>query len=280
MKVIFSPKCLEYDTPGHPESSERVRSTYGCLKKSDGFEFVIPAPCSRQDLLLVHSPKLIDEVKHGKFFNPETPSLPNIYEYAKLSAGGALLAMELALRGEKAFSLMRPPGHHAGKATFEGFCYFNNIAIAVAKALKKVRKIAILDIDCHFGQGTQEIFFGSKRVLCVSLHQHGIYPGGGDHSEKNCINYPMDAGIEEMSYLGKLEAAIEKIKEFNPNLLAISAGFDTYKEDPLTNMNLEVNSYSKIVEIINEIEKPKFAVLEGGYNNKLPLCVYEFLKKF
>ncbi len=281
MKIVFSRKCLEYDSPGHPESSGRVRKTYEFLRKSKKFEFVKPEGCSRQDLLLVHSEKLIDKIKHGRFVNFETPPLPDIYSYAKLAAGGAVLAMDTALKEGRSFSLMRPPGHHAGKTKFGGFCYFNNIAVAVTKALKRVKKVGILDLDCHFGQGTQEIFLGNKGVLSVSLHQYGfIYPGGGKHSENNCINYPMDAGTDESEYLEKLETAIEKIKKFNPNLLAISAGFDTYKGDPLTNMNLEIESYSKITEIINEIEKPKFAVLEGGYSKKLPLCVYEFLKKF
>ena len=204
MKVVFSGKCLEYDTPGHPESSERVRRTYEMLKGSKVFEFIKPKECSRQDLLLVHSPHLVDIIKHGKFSNLETPSFPDIYNYAKLSAGGAILAMEIALKEGKAFSLMRPPGHHASRNEFEGFCYFNNIAIAVMRALKKVGKVAILDIDVHHGNGTQEIFLGKKRVVYVSLHQYGfIYPGTGKHSEDNCYNYPLESGTGEEEYLQK-----------------------------------------------------------------------------
>jgi len=284
MKIVFSGKCLKYDAPGHPESSERVRRVYEFLKNKrfkNRFQFVEPDPCSRQDLLAVHSEKMIDTIKHGKFMNFETPALPNIYGYAKLSAGAAIIAMKIALEEGKSFSLMRPPGHHASQDKFEGFCYFNNIAIAVTKALKHVKRVAILDIDVHHGNGTQDIFMGHENVLFVSLHQYGFfYPGTGKHSEENCINYPLEAGTEESEYLGKLEAAVERIKEYGPNLLAISAGFDTYREDPIGGIKLGPESYSKIADIINEIRKPKFAVLEGGYSDGMKQCVFEFLKGF
>ncbi|MEE9323168.1 MAG: histone deacetylase [Candidatus Aenigmarchaeota archaeon] len=281
MKIVFSSKCLEYDLPGHPESSERVRNTYELLKDSKKFGFIKPEECSRQDLLLAHSEKMIDTVKHGKFVNFETPAIPDIYKYAKLSVGGAILAMETALKEGKSFSLMRPPGHHAGKKTFEGFCYFNNLAIAVMKALEEVKKVAILDIDVHHGNGSQEIFMGSKNVIYVSLHQYGfIYPGTGKHSEGNCHNYPLESGIDKVEYLQKLEVGLEKIKEFNPDLIAVSAGFDTFERDPLAGLELGVGSYSNISKMISELAKPRFAVLEGGYSKKLPECVFSFLKGF
>lgn len=281
MKIVFSEKCLEYDEPGHPESSDRIRRTYELLAKSGGFKFVAPEPCTRQDLLLVHSPSLIDTIRRGKFYNPETPALPNIYDYAKLSAGGALLAMELALKEGKAFSLMRPPGHHAGKAKFEGFCYFNNVAVATAKALKKIGKVAVLDIDAHHGNGSQEIFMGNKSVVYVSLHQYGnFYPGTGKHHEKNCYNFPLESGIEESLYLQKLEVGLDIIGKFNPDLIAVSVGFDTFKEDPLAGLKLEIETYSKMSKMIAESGKPRFAVLEGGYSEKLAECVKAFLKNF
>ena len=284
MKVVFSPKCLGYDAPGHPESSERVRRTHELLRNFKEFEFVRPEPCTRQDLLLVHAAKTIDEIKHDRFYNPETPALPDIYHYAKLSAGGALLAMELALKGEKAFSLLRPPGHHAGKAKFEGFCYFNNVAIAVAKALKtkKVKRVAIIDVDVHHCNGTQDIFIGRKNVMVVSLHQYGpfFYPGTGKHSEKNCYNFPLDGGTEESLYLQKLEVALETIENFRPGLVAVSAGFDTLDGDPIGGLKLQVGTYSKISKMIADLKRPRFAVLEGGYSQKLPECVYAFLKNF
>lgn len=281
MKIVFSKKCLGYDSPGHPESSERVQRTYELLTRSKDFKFVAPEPCSRQDLLLVHSPSLVNTIKHGKFFNPETPALPNIYEYARLSAGGAILAMNLSLKEGKAFSLMRPPGHHAGKAKFEGFCYFNNIAIAAAKALEKAGKVAIIDVDAHHGNGSQDIFLGKKNVIYVSLHQFGnFYPGTGKHHEKNCYNFPLESGTDESLYLQKLEVALEIIERFKPDLVAVSAGFDTFEEDPLAGLKLEIETYSKMAKMIADLKKPSFAVLEGGYSEKLPDCVYSFLKNF
>ncbi len=281
MKIVFTRECLEYDSPGHPESSERVRRVYEFLRKFRGFEFVKPEECERRDLLLVHSERMVETVKSGNFVNFETPPLPNIYHYAKLSVGGATLAMEIALKEERSFSLMRPPGHHASRDKFEGFCYFNNLAIAVMKALEKVEKVAILDIDCHHGNGTQDIFLGNPRVIYVSLHQYGfVYPGTGKYSEKNCYNYPLPERTEEEEYLEKLEIGLYKISKFDPDLIAVSAGFDTYRDDPLTNMNLEVGTYSKISRMISELEKSRFAVLEGGYSRALPECVYSFLKNF
>jgi acetoin utilization deacetylase AcuC-like enzyme len=281
MKIVFSKECLEYDSPGHPESSDRIRKTYEFLKNFKKFEFAKPEECERKELLLAHSEGMINKIKHGNFVNFETPPLPNIYHYAKLSVGGSLLSMDIALKEGTSFSLMRPPGHHAGKASFEGFCYFNNIAIAVMKALKGIKKVGILDIDCHHGNGTQEIFLGNSKVIYVSLHQYGFfYPGTGKHSEGNCYNYPLDSGTEEGEYLDKLEVALDKIKKFDPDLLAISAGFDTFEGDPLANLKLEIGTYAKISKMISELAKPKFAVLEGGYSKALPECVYSFLKNF
>ena len=281
MKVVFSKSCLEYDFPGHPESSERVRETYGLLRKTKNLEFVKPSKCSRQDLLLVHTKSLVDTIKHGKFENLETPPIPKIYNHAKLAVGGSLLAMDIALKEGKAFSLMRPPGHHASKNKFEGFCYFNNLAIAVMRALKKVKKVAILDIDVHHGNGTQDIFLRNPRVIYVSLHQYGfIYPGTGKHSEANCYNYPLESGTGEGEYLEKLQVGLDKIKEFGPDLIAISAGFDTFEKDPLAGLKLTKETYSKISKMISELGKPKFAALEGGYSKALPECVRSFLKNF
>lgn len=281
MKIVFSGECLKYDLPGHPESSERVRSTYEFLRKQKVFRFIQPEECSRQDLLLVHSGEMIDTIKHEKFVNFETPSLPGIYNYAKLSAGAAILAMGTALKEGRAFSLMRPPGHHASRDKYEGFCYFNNIAIAVTRALKRVKKIAILDTDVHHGNGIQDIFLGNKNVIYVSLHQYGYtYPGTGKHSENNCFNYPLDNGTGEDEYLVKLEVGLEKIRAFNPDMIAVSAGFDTFEKDPLADLKLTVDSYSKIARMIADLGKPRFAILEGGYSKELPQCVLSFLKGF
>jgi len=278
MKILFSSKCLEYRQPGHPESPERAGQTHNFLKGK--FDFIEPQLCSENDILLVHSEELLERVKSGNFHDPDTPNLQDMYDYARLAAGSAIQSAELALKGEEAFSLMRPPGHHAGRNSLGGFCYFNNIAIAVAKSLKNVDKVAVIDVDCHHGNGSQDIFIGNEKILYISLHQSPLYPGTGLVSEKNCFNYPLPAGTEEKEYLKTLENALKNAKKFNPDLIGISAGFDTYKEDPLTGLELEKQTYRKIGEMIAGMETPSFAVLEGGYSKDMPQCVYEFLRGY
>lgn len=288
VKVISSTKAWQYRFPGHPESPERVRKTYEYLVKK-GYDIVQATPCSQEDILRVHTKELLDEVKNGGFFDADTPVIKNIYDYAILSAGAAIQAAKFALEGENAFSLMRPPGHHAYSDSLGGFCYFNNIAIAVkyllslpplkggATTLTSQPKVAILDIDCHHGNGTEDIFRGEKNVIFVSIHQSPLYPGTGLKSFQNCLNYPVPPGTDEDGYCEVLKDALEEIKKFKPSIIAISAGFDTYKDDPLTNLNLTKESYRKIAEIIRSLKLPLFAVLEGGYSPDLPECIYNFL---
>ena len=284
MKIVFSRKCLEYRAERHPESPERILYIYEFLKEK-GLEFVEAKPCEDEDLLRVHSKSYLERVKKGEIFDLDTPNLPNIYEYAKLSAGAAVQAMKISLEGEKAFSLMRPPGHHAGKngialkASSLGFCYFNNMAIATTKALDFCDKVAIIDVDYHHGNGTQEIFLGNERVLYVSLHAFPAYPGTGEKSEENCLNYPLSHEVSREEYLETLKKACEEVKRFNSSLIGVSFGADTYKNDPVGKLNLEKEDYFEIGKIIASLEKPTFAVMEGGYSLKeLPECVYNFLK--
>jgi len=274
--ILYSPKCIEYESPDHPESPLRLSSSFEFLEKK-GFRFKEPVPCQEKDILTVHSQTLVDSVKNRDFFDPDTPVLENIYEYACLSAGASIEAAQLALKGIRAFSLMRPPGHHATRNNLGGFCYFNNIAIAVTKVLDSLDKVAILDIDVHHGNGTQDIFLGNNKVLYISLHQSPLYPGSGLSSEKNCLNFPLSAGTSEKEYLKVLEEALNKINEFCPQLLAISAGFDTYKLDPLASLGLDLDSYRQIGQLISEIKVLSFCVLEGGYSSRLGECIYNFL---
>ncbi|MBU2567821.1 MAG: histone deacetylase [Elusimicrobia bacterium] len=280
MKIIYSKKCSEYGQMGHPESPVRVTGTYDYLLKKN-WEFVNPAGCRTQDILRAHTRSLLDEVKSGGFNDPDTPDYNGIYEYAVLSAGAACMAGDGCFN-EPHFSLMRPPGHHATRSRLGGFCYFNNIAISVLKLLseKDIGRAAILDIDCHHGNGTQDIFLGDKRALFVSLHQVPLYPGTGHRSQDNCLNFPLSPGTDEKMYMSVLDTAIGKIREFGPEVLAVSAGFDTYRGDPLTQMNLEKTTYRKIGEHISELNLPRYAVLEGGYSPDLPECIYNFLVGF
>jgi len=254
----------------------RFWASYAYLKYK--FEFEPPGEMEEADILLVHSQSLLDSVKIGRFYDADSPSYPDIFSYAKLSASAAVTASKIALKGDLSLSLLRPPGHHAGRDFLGGFCYFNNVAIAVAKALQKVSKAAIIDFDCHHGNGTQDIFLGKQNVLYVSLHQSPLYPGTGLTSEGNCLNFPLPAGTDEPAYMTDFSKAIEAINRFDPDLVAVSAGFDTYKGDPLAGLHLEKSTYEKIGKAIRELGKPTFAVLEGGYSDDLPECICHFLK--
>ncbi len=277
MKIFCSSACLGYSQPGHPESPARVQSTYNYLKEK-GFKFINPKPCTDEDILLAHTPKLLDKVKKGNFFDFDTPSLSGIFDLAKLSAGSAVDAAIYSLnKEEKAFSLMRPPGHHATKNELGGFCYFNNIAIASLKAREKVARVAIVDFDCHHGNGTEDIFIGKKDFLYLSLHQSPLYPGTGLRSRENCINYPLPAHTSPDEYLSTLGEGLREVEKFSPDLLAISAGFDSYKLDPITNLTLEKDTYREIGRMLSALKKPTFSVLEGGYSRDLAECVYQFL---
>jgi acetoin utilization deacetylase AcuC-like enzyme len=277
MKIVFSPKCVEYQFPGHLESPSRVLSSYEFLK--DTFEFTKPSICKEKDLRLVHTENLIKKVKKNDFFDFDTPNIKNIYNYALLSVGGAVKAAQLALKGVNSFSLMRPPGHHAGRDFLGGFCYFNNIAVAVKKIQQKRSiRIAICDFDVHHGNGTQDIFFGEENVLYVSLHQAPLFPGTGLKTENNCINFPLPPGTRHKEYLKIFQHALKIIRDFEPEFLAISAGFDAYEKDTISHINLKKETYKKIGILLSDLKIPTFAVLEGGYSNDLKFCIYNFLK--
>lgn len=278
MKIFYSPECLGYSQPGHPESPARTQYTYEYLEEK-GFDFIDPKPCKDEDILLAHTQDLLDSIKKGNFMDFDTPAYPGIYEIARLSAGSAVnAAMHCMNKGEKAFALMRPPGHHATKNSLGGFCYFNNIAIASIKAAEGSGKVAIVDFDCHHGNGTEDIVLGRENFLYISLHQSPLYPGTGLKSRGNCINYPLPASTSPEEFLSALSEGIKKVEEFNPDLLAISAGFDSYKLDPITNLSLELDTYRQTGRMLAGLKKPTFAVLEGGYSRDLPECVYQFLE--
>ncbi|MBE0477686.1 histone deacetylase [Candidatus Aerophobetes bacterium] len=275
--IFFSERCLGYSFPGHPESAERVKRTYEHLSRK-GYQFNEAKPCEEDDILLIHTPEHLKRVQSNNFFDPDTPNQENIYEYAALSMGGALQALTKALAGESSFSLLRPPGHHAGRDYLGGFCYFNNIAVAIAKALKKVDRVAIIDFDGHHGNGTEDIFFQEKKVLYLSLHQYPAYPGTGMESRGNSLNFPLPPGAGEKEFMSFFLKGLDKVKQFSPSLIAVSAGFDAHKRETLLSLSLETESYFKIGERIKGLEKPVFAILEGGYHEDLPFCLENFLE--
>lgn len=278
MKLVHDPRCLEYHSPGHPERPERVSAAIDLLR--DHYAIVCPTEARLEDIQRVHVQRLIEQVQSESFVDPDTPTYPSIFAIAKLSAGAAVKAAELALNGEVAMSLMRPPGHHAGAAQLSGFCYFNNVAIATAWALTKVERVAIVDFDCHHGNGTQDIFLDNDSVLFVSLHQSPLYPGTGLRSEQNCRNYPLPAGTDGSAYLDEFKRALEEVSGFEPDLIAVSAGFDAYKNDPITDMNLERDTFRIIGSLIAALGRPRFAVLEGGYASDMAFCIQAFVEGF
>jgi acetoin utilization deacetylase AcuC-like enzyme len=260
MKIVYSPRCLEYGSPFHLEGPDRVRRAYEILRGL-GYRFVEPRPAGEEDLLLVHSREHVERIRRGNFFDPDTPAYPGIYEYARLAAGGALLAAEL-----EGFSLLRPPGHHAGRsgralgAPTLGFCYFNNLALAVRKLDLPT---LIVDIDGHHGNGTQEIFAGDPKVRFVSLHRAGIYPGTGWDSGPNFVNVPLDEVGDEL-YLKYLDRALRRVGAEECEVIAVSAGFDSHAGD-LSSLGLTTEGFRRIGERLAEYGKPVFGVLEGGY---------------
>ena len=259
-KVVYSEKCLGYGT-WHIEGPQRVKVAHDILEEK-GYEFVEPPPADDWELLGVHDADYLFNVKKGLVEDSDTPAYDRIFEYARLSAGGALLASKM-----NGFSLMRPPGHHAGKngaalgSSTRGFCYLNNIAIAVKESGKKT---LILDIDGHHGNGTQEIFQGDQKVAYISLHQSHNYPGTGDLTEGNCINFAMQANIGGAKYLETLDKAVGRVDLGKFEAVAVSAGFDTHQGD-LASLGLVEQDYFKIGKRVALLKKPAFFVLEGGY---------------
>jgi len=262
-KIIFSEKCLGYGQ-WHIEGPERVRKAAEILKGS-GYEFLKPEPASEDDLLRAHDTDYVWNVKKSLVDDPDTPAHDNIFEFARLSAGGAILAAKV-----EGFSIMRPPGHHAGRngaalgAYTRGFCYFNNIAVAV-KHLD--RRTLILDIDGHHGNGTQEIFLGDKKVTYVSLHRHPNYPGTGVVSEANCLNFPLPPDCGDEVHIKTLDKALSLVDVERFEVVAVSAGFDSHVGD-LASLGLTEKGYREIGKRIARLKKYTFFVLEGGYQGE------------
>lgn len=275
-KIIFSEKCLGYGT-WHIEGPQRVKLAHEFLRDKD-YEFVEPQPAEEEDLLSVHDGDYLWNLRKGFVEDPDTPAYDNVYEFARLSAGGALLAAKIG-----GFSLMRPPGHHAGVfgaalgVYTRGFCYLNNIAIAIKT---RRRTALILDIDGHHGNGTQEVFQGDPKVVYVSLHRHPHYPGTGFKSEGNCLNFPLAGDIGEKRYLETLDKALGMVADRSFDGVAVSAGFDTYAGD-LASLGLTDNSYREIGKRIASLAKPTFFVLEGGYmGEKVGRAIDQLLKGY
>jgi acetoin utilization deacetylase AcuC-like enzyme len=280
MIIVHDPRCLEYSSPGHPERPERISRTAPFLKEQHpDWEWRQPVAAAETALLRAHSRDYLARIQTAvQDFDADTPAYPNVYEHAARSAGAAINAAQSALRGESAFSLMRPPGHHATRDRAMGFCYLSNVAIVALDALQKgVERIAIWDFDAHHGNGTEAIVARNPRIVFASIHQSPAYPGTGERSFANINNYPVAPYSPRAQHVDASKRAFEKLLKFKPNLILVSAGFDAYAGDPLVQMTLEVEDFAKFGEWLRNSAIPTAAILEGGYSEELPGLINAFL---
>lgn len=279
MHLLHDPACAEYSRLGHPERPARVLETAAHLAGSIPLaNWRRPNPAVEQDLLRAHSPEHLARLREPQDFDGDTPYHEGIADHAALAAGAAVEAAHAALRGERPFCLMRPPGHHATRNQAMGFCYLNSIAIAaLAARAAGVSRVAVWDFDAHHGNGTEAILKGVPGVLFASVHQVPGYPGTGLASSEGILNYPVPPGSDPESHLEILESSWEAVLRFRPELVLVSAGFDAYRGDPLTELSLAEDDFRTLGTWCSE-GPPCACVLEGGYSEQLPLLVETFLR--
>ncbi len=278
MEFIYNKIFLKHFSKyGHPERPERLISMGNLVetKIENGEKY----------LSLVYDEGYIQKIREasqkGENLDSDTYTNRHSYESACYAVGAAIKAAK-----ENNFALVRPPGHHAAANRPMGFCLFNNLAIACRWLNERGKKVLVVDFDGHHGNGTQDIFYHSDKVLFLSTHQFPAYPGTGwvneigEGSGKfHTINIPMPPYSSDDIFLETMGNIIPAIKgAYKPDVVAVSAGFDAYKDDPLLQLNLTVNSYYEIGKLLSSNFKDIFACLEGGYNiNALPNCISAFL---
>jgi acetoin utilization deacetylase AcuC-like enzyme len=282
MKIITDEHCAEYRHPGHPERPQRIISSLEKLRSQTELPITWAAPegCGEDAVLRAHTREHLTRLTEPRDLDNDTPFFPRIADYAQSSAGAALAALRATRAGEMVFSLMRPPGHHATQNRAMGFCYLNNIAIAVLQALATgAKRVAVYDFDVHHGNGTEAILLNKPNAFFFSIHQFPCYPGTGSRNVgENCFNFPVPPQTPRTEYRHILDSALEHLRSLKPDLVAVSAGFDAYARDPLAQETLETEDFYWLGQSIRNLGLPVFSLLEGGYSRDLPELIFAYLK--
>ena len=274
---------------GHPEKIDRVTAVIDNFKRLDNKNLIWKKPTKFDQSFLIntHSSKYIDLVNKSfpenglAFLDGDTVVSPGSKEATKDAVGSIISAIDGVQQKEfkNAFCAVRPPGHHAEKDKAMGFCIYNNVAVGANYLIKKYNysKVAIIDFDVHHGNGTQDIFYDNEKVLYISTHQYPYYPGSGSEKEigkfNNVLNIPLEAGTTAEEYLNAYELVLKKLKEFKPEFLLFSAGFDAHIDDPLAQLKLSTEDFYQLTKRTLEISKSicngnVVSILEGGYDLK------------
>ena len=284
--IITSETSLNHDTgSGHPESIFRVTSIIEKLKRNKKLIWKNPTTYNREIIKNTHSDAYMDNIENSfpleglKFLDGDTVVSPGS-KNATFDAVGSIISAIDGVENKEfraAHCVTRPPGHHAEKDKAMGFCVINNISVAANYLVSKYnyKKVAVLDWDCHFGNGSYDILKSNKNIFFSSLHQYPYYPGGGTEDQKgdynNVLNVPLPAGTNSREYFDAYEHVLKRLKEFKPEFILMSAGFDAHKLDPLCQLNLESRDYYEITRRILETTKQfcngkVVSILEGGYD--------------
>jgi len=277
--VITDPICARHDFPGHPESQGRLELALTGVPKNA--RRLAPADVPRSVLERVHDPgylawleQICLSARPVTYIDSDTYLTSSSFDVAAAAASGACTAVDCTLEGVHAFSMMRPPGHHAERTRAMGFCLINNAAVAAAWALRSVERVAIVDWDVHHGNGTQHIFYGTDRVLYCSVHQWGVFPYSGGPDERGVdagrgytINAPLSSGSTIADYALVFSTIFAPaIEEFGPEVCIVSAGQDILADDPLGSMAVRPEDCAQLTSIVREAAGvPLALVLEGGY---------------
>jgi acetoin utilization deacetylase AcuC-like enzyme len=280
MHIFHEPHCADYGRAGHPECPQRILATVPFLQKHHpDWDWFTPEQATQEELLHAHSAEYIERVAQARFdFDSDCPAYPDIFQHAARAASAAIAAARAAQNGHRAFALMRPPGHHALRDRAMGFCYFGNIALAAFDALGRgIERFAIWDFDAHHGNGTEALVANKTQIEFASIHQYPGWPGTGTKSFANIRNYPIAPYSPPQLHMETAGRALQSLLKSKPQLILVSAGFDAYVDDPITQMTLEREDFATFGKWLHEIDVPTAAILEGGYSDALPELIDAFL---